>query len=130
MSPKIKIILIEDHALIMKFLKTFIERLDYDIVAEAKCGREALEVIKNIPADLILLDLSLPHVTGLQILIESKKIRPTKVLIITMNMDSYIIQEALDAGADGICLKDRCNEVLENAMLETLAGKHPVYLEG
>ena len=126
---KTRVILIEDNALIRTFLKNQIERLDYEVVAEATSGLEALDAINNVPADLILLDLSLPEISGLQILGESKKVRQTKVLIITMHTEYHIIQEALDAGADGICVKDRFNLVLESAMLETINGKRPVYLD-
>ena len=126
---KTRVILIEDNALIRTFLKNQIERLDYEVVAEATSGLAALDAINNVPADLILLDLSLPEISGLQILGESKKIRQTKVLIITMHTEHHIIQEALDAGADGICVKDRFHLDLESAMLETINGNRPVYLD-
>ena len=121
-------IVIEDHDLFRNYLKKFIEQVaNCQIVAEATNGIQAIETIKNVSADLIVLDLSRPGLNGLTVLKESKKIAPTKILIVTMHSEKEIVKEALDAGADGYFLKEMGIKVLEEAILGTLEGKRPVY---
>ena len=129
MDPRTtKTIVVEDHEIFRKYLKTFVEQVDHcKIVAEASDGNEALDTIKNVPADLIVLDLSLPRLSGIRVLKEAKKISQTKILVISMHTDKDVVQTALDAGADGFCQKDMGVKVLEKAILETLDGKRPVY---
>jgi two-component system, NarL family, response regulator NreC len=127
---KKRVIIIEDHDLMRSLLKKFIDQFDCcQIIAEAADGKKAIELIQSIPADLILLDLSLPRLSGLSVIAESKKINPTKILVITMHSDADTIQRALEAGADGLVLKDEGVKVIERAILETLNGKRPVCLE-
>jgi DNA-binding NarL/FixJ family response regulator len=129
-AEKARIILVEDHKLIRAFLRKFIDRIGCcQIVAEAVCGTDALDVIRSAPADLIVIDLSLPGRSGVEVIRETKRISTAKILVFTMITDAYHIQEAIDSGADGICLKDRSAETLGKAIKEILEGKHPIYLE-
>ena len=131
MEPaKLKVILVEDHKVIRSFLNQFVGGMVCcEIVAEAVCGVEAIEIIRTVLADLIILDLSLPGRGGLEVLREAKKLSTAKILAFTMMADEQHIKEALNAGVDGICLKDRGIKILEQAILEVLEGKHPIYLE-
>jgi DNA-binding NarL/FixJ family response regulator len=123
------VILVEDHAVMRSVLKYIVEDIDQcSIIAEAKCGIEALDAIKNIQADLVLLDLSLPDVKGVEVIKQAKKISSIKILVVTMQTDKGIIDQALEAGADGIILKDLSPKILKRAVLEVLDGKCPVYL--
>jgi DNA-binding NarL/FixJ family response regulator len=127
---KIKVIVVEDHNLFRIVIKKIVEMIeDCHVVAEASCGMEALKLIRQVPADLIVMDLRLPGIGGVSLIEESKKISSTKILVFTASRDKEIIQSALDAGADGICSKDNDKSVFERAILETLDGKRPVYLE-
>ena len=124
-----KVIVVEDHDIFRSYLKAFVQQVDHcRIVAEAVDGEAALEAIRKIPADLIVLDLRLPRMSGLSVIQESKKISIAKILVMTMHTEMEIIQQALDAGADGICLKDKDIKVFEKAIMETLEGKRPVYV--
>jgi len=132
MTHRCRVILVEDHKLLREFLKNFVVKVDHcSVVAEAKCGIEALNAIRDVEADIVLLDLSLPHVDGIEVLKRTKATLKgdTKFLVVTMHADKNKIQGALEAGADGIFLKDRGPALLEKAILETLEGKHPYYLE-
>lgn len=129
-GDKTRVIIVEDHDLMRSYLKKFIEQFDScQIIAEATDGKKAIEVIQSVTADLMVLDLSLPRLSGLEVIEASKKISPTKILVMTMHTDKDTIQQALDAGADGIVLKDKGPKVLEQAILATLEGKRPVCLE-
>jgi DNA-binding NarL/FixJ family response regulator len=124
---KTRTIVIEDHDLFRNYLKKFIEQVgNCQIVAEAADGVEALNTIKNVAADLIVLDLSLPRLNGLTVLKEAKKITDTKILVVTMHSETDMVKQALDAGADGYFLKEMGIRVLEEAILGTLEGKRPV----
>jgi DNA-binding NarL/FixJ family response regulator len=105
-------------------LKYIVEDIDQcSIIAEAKCGIEALDAIKNIQADLVLLDLSLPDDKEVEVIKQAKKISSIKILVVTMQTDKGIIDQALEAGADGIILKDLSPKILKRAVLEVLDGK-------
>lgn len=129
-EPEIKIILVEDHKTFRSMYKCFVHGINEClVVAEAKDGIEALEKIKTVQANLIVLDLSLPGLDGIEVIKKSKEICPTKILVVTIHQDKKIIQTALDAGADGICNKTVGPELMEKAILETVAGKRPIYLD-
>jgi len=126
---KVRVILVEDHELFRKMFKEFINNVDgCEVVAEAKCGIEAIHAIQTVNADLVVLDFFLPRLNGLSVLKESKKTSSIKILVVTMSSDPVIVQQARDAGADGICMKDKGHSVLEKAIIETLEGKKPEYV--
>jgi len=129
-NPITKVIIVEDHDLMRAYLKKFVEQMDHcKIIAEATDGLQAIEIIRSTEADLILLDLSLPRLSGISVIESLRKISPTKILVVTMQTDRQIIQQALDAGANGIVLKDKGAKVLEQAILETMDGKRPMYVD-
>jgi DNA-binding NarL/FixJ family response regulator len=123
-----RVLLIEDNHLYRACLKRLIESLEgYRVVAEADSGSSAIEIVRNEPADLITLDLSLPRINGLDILREIKQWSTAKVLIITGYSNLSLIRKAETLGADGICLKDQSREAIARAIAETLEGKKPIY---
>jgi DNA-binding NarL/FixJ family response regulator len=125
-----KVILVEDHDLMRAYLKKFVEQVDNcKIIAEATDGHQAIEIIRSTDADLVILDLSLPRLSGQSVLESVRKMSPIKILVVTMQTDRRIIQQALDAGANGIFLKDKGVMLLEQAILETIDGKRPVYID-
>ena len=126
----IEIILVEDHDVFRTLYKTFVEQIDEcQIIAEADNGLQALALIGTVQADLIVLDLSLPGLSGIEVIKKSKEINKTKILVVTVHTDKEIIQTALDAGADGVCNKTINVELLEKAIFETINGNVPVYLD-
>jgi DNA-binding NarL/FixJ family response regulator len=127
-EQKTKIILVEDFKAIREFLKLFIEReTAFKVVAEATTGAEAIEVINSIQADLIILDLNLPVKSGIQVLKEVRHTTAAKILAFTMRDNEAYIAEALDAGADGICLKDGGLETFRKAILQVSDSKQPFF---
>jgi DNA-binding NarL/FixJ family response regulator len=127
-AMSLKIILVESNDLMRSVLTQFVQEIDQcSIVAEAKSGIEALDAIRDIPADLVMLGLILPNFSGVEVLRRAKKFSAIKSLVVTILTDKDIIDQVLDAGADGIVQKDMGREILKKAILEVFEGKHPVY---
>jgi DNA-binding NarL/FixJ family response regulator len=122
-----KIIIAEDHRILRELLARFLsERNDTEVVAEAENGLEALRCVEEFRPDLVLLDLSMPKMDGLSVLRKIKRRSPeTRVLVLTMHDSRDYISEALQAGAEGYCLKeDLGSQELSTAIQSVLSGKN------
>jgi DNA-binding NarL/FixJ family response regulator len=123
MEAKKKIIIVEDNDLYRAALKDLINAQDQlEVVSEAGSGEKALKVIKQFPADLVLLDLRLPGRSGYDILPEISKSTDSKILVLTILESDHNIRAALEAGADGYCFKDVSSQELINAISSVLDG--------
>lgn len=123
METKKKIIIVEDNDLYRAALKDLINAQDeLEVVAEAGSGGEALKIITQFPADLVLLDLRLPDRSGYDILPEISKNTDVKILVLTILESDHNIRAAFEAGADGYCFKDVSSQELINAISNVLAG--------
>ena len=125
MSRKTKIVIAEDHTILREGLKALIaSNPEFEIAGEAKDGAEAIRSVNDIRPDLVLMDLSMPKMSGMSAIVEIKKRVPeTKILVLTIhNMEEYIL-EALRAGANGYVLKDADQEELLLAIRTVLEGK-------
>jgi CheY-like chemotaxis protein len=123
MDAKKRIIIVEDNDLYRAALKDLINAQgQFEVVAEASSGREALKMIKQFPADLVLLDLRLPERSGYDILPEILKSGDSKILVLTILESDHNIRAAFEAGADGYCFKDVSSQELLNAISSVLAG--------
>ena len=124
METKKKIILVEDNDLYRAALKELINtQAHLEVVAEAGSGAEALTIIAQFPADLVLLDLRLPGRTGYDVLPEISKSTDAKILVLTILESDHNIRAAFEAGADGYCFKDVSSQELINAISSVLAGE-------
>lgn len=123
MEAKKKIIIVEDNDLYRAALRELINaQQGLEVVAEAASGAEALRVAKEVPADLLLLDLRLPEVSGYEVLPELSKSVAAKILVLTILESNHTIRAALEAGADGYCFKDVSSQELIHAIASVLAG--------
>jgi DNA-binding NarL/FixJ family response regulator len=123
MDLKKKIIIVEDNDVYRAALKGLINAQDHlEVVAEAGSGGEALKIIKQFPADLVLLDLPLPEGSGYDILPEISKSADAKILVLTILESDHNIRAVFEAGADGCCFKDVSSQDLINAISSVLAG--------
>ena len=109
-----KIILADDHNIFRAGLKSLIEKdPEFKVVAEAQDGGQLLEKLSSTKAELIVLDLSMPHMDGLETLKQIREKYPKiKILILTMLKDPEHLKYALAHGANGYLLKDDAYEQL------------------
>ena len=117
--------MVDDHAVVREGLKYILgEAPDLEIAAEARCVPEALELIRTQHFDVILLDLSLPGPSGMELLRMVKANMPSLlVLIVTAYTEDQCATQVLKAGADGFISKAQVSESLLVAVWQIVSGK-------
>jgi two-component system response regulator NreC len=125
MKKPFTIVLAEDHTILREGLKSLLSsQPDLKIVGEAGDGLEAIRSVQNHSPDLILLDLSMPRMTGLDAIKEIKRVNAdTKIIVLTVHSTEEYILATLQAGADGYVLKDAHSTELMTAIRHVLAGR-------
>ena len=117
-----RLVLVDDHRLVVDGLRQMLGR-HYDVVGVAYAGDELLALLRRTPADVVVLDLSLPGRGGLELLPEIHAIQPDlRVLVLTMHVDRILADAALAAGASAFVPKDAGMDELERALESVLAG--------
>ena len=124
-----RILLADDHALVRSGLRMILDaEPDLRVVAEAADGHEALAALDTIPADLAILDIAMPRMTGLQAAREMSRAHPhVRILILSMYDNEQYFFEALKAGASGYVLKSVADRDLLEACRATLRGEPFLY---
>jgi two-component system response regulator NreC len=130
MNQKIRIFLADDHAVLRTGLKMFINsQADMTCVGEAGDGASTLELARSLRPDVLLLDLSMPGLGGLDALPEIRRQVPaTRVLVLTMHTEEDYLHQALSQGAAGYVLKQAVDQELLSAIRATMRGEvyiHP-----
>ncbi len=125
MDARFKIVIAEDHTILREGLNSMLSsQPDFDVVGEAEDGRKAIEWAEKFKPDLILTDLSMPRMNGMEAIREIKRLSPkTKVLVLTVHKAEEYILATFRAGADGYALKDSTRQELVMAIRMVLAGK-------
>jgi len=126
MSNKIKVIIVDDHKLVTDCISLFLKGANpIEVIGVAHSGKEILEVLKKTKPDVLLLDISMPEMTGIEVAMAVKKKYPEiNILILSMHADYVNISDAIDAGADGYVLKDVSSEELVLAIKTVSTGKN------
>lgn len=124
MPTRKKVIIAEDHQLFREGLKAMLsDRNDLILIDEAKDGLEAIRCVKKRPPDLLLLDLSMPRLSGISVIKDVKREFPdVAILALTIHEADQYVLEAFEAGVDGYCIKDASREELMVAVSSVLAG--------
>jgi DNA-binding NarL/FixJ family response regulator len=124
-----RILLVDDHALVRHGVRLILEREpDLTVVAEAGDGAEALRALRETQVDLVVLDIAMPRMTGLQAAREiSRMTSPPRVLMLSMHDNEQYFFEALKAGASGYVLKSVADEDLVAACRAAMRGEAFVY---
>jgi DNA-binding NarL/FixJ family response regulator len=119
------IVLADDHALFRGGVKRIIKELpNLEVIGEAGDGLELLQLLKGLKPDLVILDISMPNLQGLEATREIKKLYPhIRVLLLTMHKKKEFIRQGIAEGADGFLLKEEADEVLLHAILAIREGK-------
>jgi DNA-binding NarL/FixJ family response regulator len=121
----LRILIADDHTLVRRGAREVLQaRKGWKIVGEAENGIEAVEMAKNLKPDVAVLDIGMPELDGVQATREIRETLPnTKVLVLTMHESDQMVQNALDAGAHGYCLKTDLTECLVKAVKDVSEGK-------
>jgi DNA-binding NarL/FixJ family response regulator len=124
-----RILLADDHALVRRGLRLVLEaEPDLEVVAEAGDGAEAIALAVSSGADLAILDISMPRMTGLQAVAELHRLRPElRTLILSMHANERYLYEALKAGASGYVLKSVADRDLVEACRAAMRGEAFLY---
>lgn len=120
-----RIVIAEDHRILREGLKSLIHSNDgLQIVAEAEDGAEAVRAVEKHNPDLLLLDLSMPRMSGISVIKDLKSRFPeVKILALTIHDSEDYILESFHSGLDGYCLKDASHNELIGAITRVLEGK-------
>ena len=125
-----RVLLVDDHALVRKGLEALLQSRGIDVVASVGSGAEGIEKARDLSPDIIVLDVKMPGMSGLETL---KQLREqgieTPVLMLTMSRDETDLAEALRSGAQGYLLKDMEPEDLVPALNTALQGDNVVAKE-
>ena len=119
------VVIVEDHRILREGLRSLLSSsLDLKIVGEAEDGLSAIRLIEEVKPDLVLMDLSMPKMSGLDAIREIKKEYPdTKILVLTVHKAEEYVFASLTAGAHGYLLKDAGRAELILAIESVLLGK-------
>lgn len=121
----IKVLLADDHGVVRKGLRFLLEQEpDITVAGEAADGREAVKLAKELQPAVIVMDIAMPQLNGIDATAQALKVSPgSGVLILSMHNDESYILRALEAGARGYILKDNAEEHLVQAIRIVAQGK-------
>jgi DNA-binding NarL/FixJ family response regulator len=121
----IRIVLADDHTILRKGLRLLLEReADFKVVAEARHGREAVDAVDREVPDVVIMDIAMPMMNGIEATKRVHETHPkTAVIILSVHSDEAYVLRALKAGARGYLLKDSAESDLIQAVRAVAAGK-------
>ena len=125
-SGKVRILLADDHTIFRDGLRKLLEaEPDFEIVGEAGDGADAVTMVQQVKPEILLLDLAMPRVPGLEALREVVGLKaPVKVILLTAAIEKKQIIEALQVGARGVVLKDAATQMLIRAIRTVINGQY------
>jgi len=111
---RIRILLVDDHTILRQGIRSLLEKqADFEVVAEADNGRQAVELVRRHRPDVVLMDIAMPELNGIQATEQIRRERRcTQILILTQHDSEEYIRKALAAGASGFLLKDTDSQEL------------------
>lgn len=121
-----RILLVDDHEVVRRGVKLLLQNQPgWEICGEAQDGKEAINQVLNLKPDLVILDLSMPVMGGLEAAREIRRISPdTKILIFTMHDSPRLASEVKRAGADGFVSKTALSAELQKTIISLLAARN------
>jgi len=121
----IRVLIADDHTVVREALHSFLDsEPGISVVGEAENGRMALEMVLSMRPDVLLMDIGMPRLNGLEAARQIRHAVPaTRILMLSAFSSDLHIRQAVEADADGYLLKDSSGEVLTNGIREVAAGK-------
>lgn len=125
MSEKIRVMIVDDHGMVRQGLSTFLSlHDDLEIVGIASGGSETLETYQTLKPDVILMDLIMPDMNGVDVIRQiNKQTQQVKIMALSSFSDKELVRAALEAGAKGYMLKDVSGEQLADAIRKIMNGE-------
>ncbi len=125
MPTRLKVLLVDDHALVRRGFRRMLEdEPSFQVVGEASDGAEALKRAEELRPDVIVLDIAMPRLNGLDAARQLKRVMPTvKMIFLTVSEDPDLAAEAFRVGASGFLLKNSAASELFQAIQEVLQGR-------
>lgn len=121
----VKVMIADDHSMIREGLKQLLElEGDFEVIEEACDGIDCIEKLQKMVPDILLLDINMPNMNGLEVLqkIKEKKIK-VKVLVLTVHNEVEYLLKAVDIGVNGYLLKDSESAELKKAIFSVMSGE-------
>ncbi len=120
------VLIADDHAIVRQGLRALIDGdKDFQLVGEADNGLEAVRLVENLKPNLLVVDLMMPGLNGLEVARQTKEISPvTRIVVLSMYSDEAYVLEALRKGATGYVLKDAQSTDLLKALHAVAGGQH------
>jgi len=121
----VKVLIVDDHTLVRNAISEMVGKMEgYEVVAEAGNGKEALEMAKILKPDLVLMDVDMPVMSGLEATQRFKsQIDGPRIIILTMHGDPALIKRMMEIGADGFLLKNSDRSEFQDALARVSNGK-------
>lgn len=119
-----RIVLVDDHFLVRDGIRSLLEDVNkYEVIGEASNGMEALDVVQELKPDIVICDIRMPEMSGIETVVQLSKLDiPFKTIMLSMHdSDEYILQ-SINAGADGYLLKDAGKEEFLKALATVSRG--------
>ncbi|HOA25633.1 MAG: response regulator transcription factor [Aggregatilineales bacterium] len=126
---KIRVVLADDHAVLRAGLRALLNaEPDLEVIGEAANGHEAIDQVARLAPDVIIMDLTMPDMNGLDAIAEiTSQHLDTKVLVLTMHADEQYIVQVIQSGAAGYVLKSAADTDLIHAIRQVAQGKTYLY---
>ena len=126
MAPKMRIMIIDDHPLFREGLKTIIARnIKYEVVGEAGTAGQGLQMARELKPDLVLIDLSLPDQSGIELVRDIYHFSPKiRMMVVSMHSKIDYIVKAFQSGATGYLVKESASEMLMQGIDHVLKGDY------
>lgn len=119
----VRILLADDHQIIRQGLKILLEHKGYKVIGEAGDGDEAVQLAGRLQPEVVILDLAMPHLNGVNAAKEIRTQLPkSKIILLTMHSDEHYVLEALQAGVNGYVVKTDAATDLTDALDKVLRG--------
>lgn len=119
-----KILLVDDHAIVSDGVRTLLEQEGYEVAHQATGAKEALTFLEKTDVDLVITDFSMPDMDGLLLIHTIKRIHTeTKIIVLSMHDEVHLVKEILKAGVNGYVLKKDSRKELLHAIADVGQGK-------
>jgi len=121
---KLKVLICDDHQIIVDGLKSLVNSIeDFEVVATANNGKEVLEILKLLSVDIILMDIDMPVMNGLDATtLIKEKYKDIKVVILSVHSEKGMIKNLIELGVDAYLLKNSSRDELETAIRQVYKG--------